>query len=308
MCFSRRRFIFRFLLIIFSVALLLACKAETGKGSGVLVLSITDAPVDSAEQVIVEFSGVEIQPESGDRIQINYPSPKTINLLALQGGLRATLLEQLDLEVGTYSWIRLKVNAVADGIMDSFIRINGADYELHVPSGSNNGLKLNNSFYVGDGEIVDFTIDFDLRKSVHQPSGQTGPSGDPIYFLRPTLRLVDTNESGVVTGLINPLIFDGLSCSTPELGYGVYLYKGNETPDDIDGIYPDPESTATATLNASSDYVYTLAFIKPGDYTIAATCVADLDEPDTDDAGIEFVGVSFITVNAGSTTTHDFQP
>lgn len=303
---SHKRF-FQVSLVLVSVVWLFACKGENSGSSGTLSLSITDAPVDYAEQVVVQFTGAEIKSANGESIQVDYSNPKSINLLALQGGLRATLIEQLDLDVGTYPWIRLKVNAEADGIMDSYIRINGADYELRIPSGSNNGLKLNTPFRVGDGELVDFTIDFDLRASVQQPRGQVGPSGDPVYYLRPTLRLIDTNESGVIRGIVDPLVFDSLTCSAPDVGYGVYLFGGSMTPDDIDGVQPDPTRTTKVSLNASSEYVYTLSFIMPGDYTIAATCTADVDEPDMNDV-IEFVGVAPVTVTAGASTPHDFIP
>ncbi|WP_455199045.1 DUF4382 domain-containing protein [Kaarinaea lacus] len=293
--------------MLLSVLVLYACNNEITQGTGTLTLSITDAPVDSAENVFVEFTGVVIQPAEGERIDIDFTEPMTIDLLALQNGLRATLLNRLDLDTGNYSWIRLKVNAEADGVMDSFIRIDGADYELYVPSGSNTGLKINTNFHVGNDQLLDYTIDFDLRKSVHQPNGQIGPSGEPVYFLRPTLRLVETDISGAISGLVDPLIFEEMTCSDPELGYGVYLYEGDVNPDDIDGIDPDPVSTATVTLNASSEYVYTLSYLMPGNYTIAVTCTADLDEPDVDNA-IVFVGDTMVSVATGVTTPHDFVP
>lgn len=290
---------------------LVACAGETGEGSGTLALSITDAPVDGAERVVVEFTGVEIQTSAG-RHTIDYADPKTINLLALQNGMREYLLEGYVLPVGNVSWIRLRVNAVADGVMDSYIDIVNSDtmpdgrYELNVPSGSQSGLRLNNSFNVVDGEYLDFTIDFDLRKSVHQPMGQTGPSGDPVYFLRPTLRLVDADVSGEISGVVDPLIFviNEQNCSAQESGYAVYLYEGDVTPDDMDGADPDPVSTAMVT--AGNGYGYTLAFIEPGEYTIALTCNGDLDEPDTDDAVVTFVGTAPISVAAGATISHDF--
>ncbi len=49
--------------------------ADTGTSTGALVLSITDAPVDGAEQVVVEFTGVEIQSSTRGRINITYASP-----------------------------------------------------------------------------------------------------------------------------------------------------------------------------------------------------------------------------------------
>jgi len=280
---------------------------NTGNGVGHIDLAITDAPIDGAEQVVVTFTGVEIHSDLGV-YTMDYASPKTIDLLALQGGQRELLLENYELVEGNHAWIRLKVNAEADGVMDSYIRINGADYELRIPSGSKTGLKLNTPFAVTDGEQLDFTIDFDLRKSVHQPRGQTGPSGAPVYYLRPTLRLVDTNESGVIAGQLDPQVFAGLTCSAPELGYAVYLYEGAVTPDDVDGVDPDPITTAAVTLDAGSNYVYTLPFLAPGNYTLAATCVADLDESDTDDAAVDFVGTVPVTVTAGTTTNHDFLP
>lgn len=307
------RNLYRIGLVLMSVALLFGCKGEQiGPGSGSLVLSITDAPVDTAEQVVVEFSGVEIQPENGDRIQITYANPKTINLLALQGGLRATLIENLTLDVGGYSWIRLKVNAV-EGDRDSYIVIGGNEFELHIPSGAQTGLKLNTPFHVNDGEILDFTIDFDLRKSVHQPVGQKDAGGNPIYYLRPTLRLLQTKSTGTISGVVNTQIFsDELNCSANEAGYAVYLFQGNVTPDDMDGIAPDPITTAMVT--AGNSYAYTLAYLEPGVYTIAATCMADLDAPDTDDneatdvPPVTFVHAATVNVSAGVTTPYDLLP
>ena len=299
----------------FLALLLAACNSGSSGGPGIghLSLGITDAPVDGAEKVVVQFTGVEIQPANGPRITIDYDSPKTIDLLALQGGLRDTLLNGAVLDAGKYSWIRLKLNAVADGVLDSYIQINGAQYELNIPSGAQTGLKLNTPFTVADGDNLDFTIDFNLRQSVHQPDGHQY-MGVPVYYLRPTLRLVDTKETGVISGQIDPAVFSELSCSNNTAGYAVYLFKGDVTPDDIDSVEPDPVTTALATLNSSSQYVYKLSFLQPGDYTIAATCAADVDQPDVDDDipnvvnDVPFVGQDMVSVTARATTQHNFVP
>jgi hypothetical protein len=175
-----------------------------------------------------------------------------------------------------------------------------------IPSGSETGLKLNTPFTVYTGRNTDLTIDFDLRKSVHNPDGQVGPAG-LVYLLRPTLRLLDSNETGRITGTLDPSLFSGLACSAPELGYAVYAFEGIAiTPDDVDGIEPEPVNTAMVEY-IYSEYHYTLSFLKPGAYTIAATCQADGDDPAQDNVLI-FVGTTTVSVATGVDTTHLFTP
>lgn len=291
---------------------LIACGDGGGLDSepfGSLTLGVTDSPVDEAEHVWIQFTGTEINPEQGDLISIVYDAPKQIDLLALQGGLRDLLLEDLELDPGVYNWIRLQVDATADGIMDSYIVVDGVSYELEVSSGEQSGLKLNRPIEILDALASDFTVDFDLRKSVHQPRGRTGPSGDPVYKLRPTLRLVETEATGNILGTIDPAIFTGLECSMPEDGYAVYAYSGSDiVPDDIDDLAPEPVATSGVTLNNLSQYAYNIAYLSAGDYTIAATCHADLDEPDEDNPNVVFVGAGNVSVLAGVETVFDFVP
>ena len=65
-----------------------------------------------------------------------------------------------------------------------------------VPSGSQTGLKLVRGFTLLAGGSADFTIDFDLRKSVVDPKGGQG------MHLKPALRLIDNAQSGTITGTV----------------------------------------------------------------------------------------------------------
>lgn len=292
--------------------LLVACSGGGG-GTGSLTVGITDAPVDGADNVYVQFSGVEIQPSEGERIIINYfdeqeppqPTTKTIDLLALQDGLRELLLDGETLPAGSYSWMRLMVNAEADGVYDSYIVISGGDYELRVPSGSQSGLKLNRPFDVPVNAEVDLTIDFDLRKSVNDPEGQTY-MGQPVYYLRPTLRMVATSVAGYIHGTVDTTtVFNGLTCSAPEVGYFAYVYEGaGVTPDDIDGDLGDPITTAMIKMD-DADFVYRTSLLAPGVYTVALTCEGNNDDPLADDT-IVFVGTTDVTVVDGEGTMQNF--
>lgn len=295
-----------------TAALLTGCGAsDTGPGTGELTLSITDAAVDNAEHVYVQFHGIELQ-GAGTRTVLYYcqdatdasktvvsnamcttpAAPKKIDLLAMHSGLSDTLLNGYVLPAGDYSWMRLMVDT--DAALDSYIVVMGTNYELTIPSGSETGLKLNRGFVVPSGGSADFTIDFDLRKSINL-------TGTGEYMLRPTLRLADNTLAGAIAGSVTSSYIP--SGCTP----AVYVFAGSGvTPDDIDGIAPDPVTTATVKLDIiSGEYRYKAAFLEAGDYTVAYTCQALTDDPTVDDA-LTFSGTSNVSITAKSTATHNF--
>ncbi len=299
------------------IALLAACggggeSSGPSNGSGALTLRMTDGPVDSAYHVYIQFHGIEIQSASGGRTTLNYcqdPSdptktvlstaacitpvaPKQLDLLALTGGLSDFLLDKFTLPAGHYDWLRLMVDT--SGSLDSYVVDAAGTHELTIPSGDETGLKLNRGFDVAAGGDTDFTLDFDLRKSIHV----TG-TGD--YMLRPTVRLVDSIDVGRITGTVSPSLIT--SGCTP----AVYVFQGsNVTPQDISGSPIDPVTTATVKLdNTTGQYQYTAAFLEPGNYTVAFTCQAAQDDPTAIDA-ITFSNTANVTVTANTVTAYNF--
>lgn len=287
--------------------LLVACGGGDGDGSstGTLNLAITDAPVDAAKAVVVEFTGVELQHADGERIDYDFvdefdnPEPRQIDLLALTGGTTELLLDGVTMTAGDYNWIRLKVNAER-GVIDSYIDLlDDTRHSLYVPSGSQSGLKLNRGFNVPEDRTASFTIDFDLRKSVHDPSN---PADD--YFLRPTLRLVDGNTDGALSGIVSGIEND-LDCDiNGEYVGAVYVFNDGDPVDDVDGV-DDP--VTSAMVPNDGNYAYTVAFLTEGDYTVAFTCDADIDDSANDADPVDFVGEAMVTITAGKTTMQDFQ-
>jgi len=296
-------------------SLLAACGGGGGSSStGTLNLGLTDASVDKAKAVVVEFTGVQLQSAGGDRIDHDFvdevtgdPAPRQIDLLALTGGTTELLLDGITLNAGRYNWIRLKVNA-EPGVIDSYIDLlDGTQHSLYIPSGAETGLKLNRGFDVPEDGMASFTIDFDLRKSVHYPSGL---DGDRI--LRPTLRLVDDNTAGALTGTVaSGIITTDPDCDGVEYVGAVYVFDNGDAVDDLDGT-GDP--VTSAKVSNDGVYSYTVAFLPEGDYSIAFTCDADIDDPgkdadtDTDppDGPVNFIGETTVTITAGKTTTHNF--
>lgn len=285
---------------------LVACSSGSGDDEGAISVGVTDAPIDDVESVWIEFTGVSIKPASGDKLDFDFDQPRQIDLLALQGDESELLLNNEPLPAGNYNWIRLKVNAEFDGIMDSYVWLKtGSQEDLQIPSGSQSGLKLNRGFTVAAGDTTSLTIDFDLRKSLTEPSGQPG------YKLRPTLRLVDNNKVGSIRGTVDTTLLTDSSCSDADIDTGnvVYLFSGeNVTPDDIDDGNVEPITTALVKLNPETgDYEYRVGYLTADTYTVAFTCQGDLDDPETDDT-FQFVQSSAVTVSVGQAQTKNFIP
>ncbi|MBI2383040.1 MAG: DUF4382 domain-containing protein [Gammaproteobacteria bacterium] len=279
-------------------ALLALAGCHNGGDTGRLSMAVADAPVDNATKVVVQFSGLQIKPTSGELKSFDFAAPRAIDLLALSGGLSAKLLDGVEVDDGRYKWLQLKIAAQEDGVLDSYIELkDGTRHELAVSGAGQATVKLDSVFTVAADGRNDFTIDFDLRKSVHQPA-----FGSAVYKLEPVLRLVDNAQAGAIAGTVDAgLITAGC---TP----AVYVFEGaNRTPDDVDDIPPEPLTSATVALDAATgQYRYRAAFLAAGDYTVAFTCQAAADDPGSDDFGIEFIGTRNAAVAANRDTTVDF--
>ena len=308
---------YRLLVTTLSFFILSACVGgstpeEVSPPMGSLVLAITDAPIDGASNVVVKFTGVEIKPASGESIHFDF-AEKDIDLLALQGGGSEIILSNVTLEAGQYNWIRLKVIAEKNEF-DSYLQEEvdgqgnpGDQISLWIPSGSETGLKLNHSFVVAVGNITDFTIDFNLRKSITDPVGQPGN-----LILKPSLRIVDNNKVGEIAGtveaaMLSNIVNDTETCSDNS---AVYVFEAvdlatNTIVDDIDGA-DDPIATAPVEMAQDGTYQYSVAFLSEGFYTIAFTCNAGDDVADEDNTDVEFLGTITVEVVADTTTEHNF--
>ena len=281
---------------------MLACGSsdETEDGAGQFSLSLTDGPVDTALQVVVRFDGVTIKPANDEDLEFEFDAPTDIDLLKLTGNASESLLNSVSLPAGTYDWIRLNVTAELDGVLDSFIEFeDGSTEELRVPSGSQTGLKLNHRFTVSAGSNTDFTIDFDLRKSVTNPPGQDG------VILKPTLRLVNNLEVGSISGVVDSNIISEY-CTDSNLNDGaVYVYQGSDVvPTDLQGSDQDAISSASVEFS-NGNYEFIAGFLEDGEYTVAYTCDNADDDPEANEE-LVFVGAGNVVVVANENVVYDF--
>lgn len=264
--------------------------------SGQLSIGLTDAPVDALQEVVITYTGISIKPVAGSAQTITFASPKVINMLDLQNGATESLLDKADVAAGEYEWVRLELSSEANSlyVKDELGGIVG----LKIPSGFQTGLKLNSGFVVPQGGTSNFTIDFDLRKSMTKPNGQSE------YFLKPSLRLIDNSSVGTLSGTVSSALLQSACTNAGEFSGLVYVFSGaNLVPDDYDGTEPQA-ITAGKVSYSENGYSYKIPFLSTGDYTIAYSCAPD---DSAIDEVLAFQGTQNISVSKDTITTVTFE-
>lgn len=274
---------------------------SNSSGTGSLSIGITDAPVDHAAAVVIHVTSATLHGPGGDQtvdvVDSTTGKPgRDIDLLKFQGG-QWTGLFDATVPAGHYSWIRLGID-----LTKSYIQINGNQYGLSCTSCTNAGYRINTSFDVAKDATLTMMLDFNLRKSITDPSGNTD------YILRPTVRLIDTAASGAISGTVDATLLSSLGGGT----CSVYVFAGqNATPDDVyipvNSPIPSTQNNpiTTANVTGTGPYSYTASFLPAGDYTAAVTCDSANDSAATKDT-LMFSYAQNITVIAGKTSTLNF--
>lgn len=306
--------------LVLGAVALTGCGGGSEFAPGSVNVSLTDAPVDGAAQVVVAFTGIDLQRSDGQLVSLDFGATKSIDLIQLQNGVTGSLTQGAAVAAGNYDWMRLKVLATKDTQGQSYIKLlTGEQYPLWIPSGAETGLKLVRPFTVAQGSITRLIIDFDLRKSVTAPPGQ-----DPNYVLRPALRLMDELQVGKITANVDLAALTaaqlGVGAAVSNCKAGLYLFAGAAaTPDDQDADTsdaPDPILYQPVAYDGVNTAVpVTIPFVEVGSYTLAATCNFDVDAADANDYNpnatpgqpgyqtMHWTTVANVSVTAGNTTT-----
>lgn len=269
---------------------------ESGK-NGQISVSLADAPVDKLTEVNITVTAIELKPQGESASTYTFDNPKTLDLLELQNGNSALLLTEDKVKAGDYNWMRL-ILSDADSA-HYVVDLNGGQFSLKVPSGSESGLKINAGFTVPENGEGQYTIDFDVRKSLVEPEANSTD-----YLLKPSLRLVDNDDVGSISGTVDESTVVATECADAQIYAGlVYVFEGEDANmDDIGSANPP---VVVAPLQGSSGaYSFKASFLSEGDYTVSYTC--DDDDIETNDS-LSFVRERNVTVTAGRTTTTDIQ-
>lgn len=278
--------------------------------------AVSDAPVDSAEKVVVAFDKIELVREGQDNILLEVSGPngenyRQLDLLEYQGSDSALILSDAELEVGTYSQLILHVDDTSAEL--SYVIDETGQVELKQPSDK---LRLG-SFEVDSTGVQRFTIEFDLRRSlVENKNGQR-------YNLKPHgVSIVNNATVASLSGEVDINLFNAGECAA-DSGNFVYLYPGHDLDPALltDNLDPDvnqnavPEGAVVPYNSVEVEYEagnfgkYAFGFIPAGDYTVAFSCSAENDDPEQYDGLVipnPAPQLHQVTLNNQTDTVQDF--
>ena len=217
----------------------------TGSGTGSVDIRLTDAPSDDFDSAIIFVSQVALLPGDGSGGAVIVSNAKTsFDLLTLQNGVTAEL-GQNTIPTGSYGQVRVIVDSARVVLKNGNTFSDGSTTAiLKVPSGSESGLKVNfgTPVQVTAGQTV-LLVDFDLSRSF---VFQGPPSRPNSVLLKPVIHATAMDVAASISGTITPLTS----------GAAVFAISGTDT--------------VQTTFANSTTGTYTLAFLPPGSYIVAA--------------------------------------
>ncbi|KZY40813.1 hypothetical protein A3733_23070, partial [Pseudoalteromonas shioyasakiensis] len=224
-----------------------------------------------------------------------------------------SLLEDEEVAAGEYQWIRADV---INGDTNDLTMTSHVVYEddsiapLVVKRKGNDGIgEIQLDGFTLNQAGNEFVIEFDLKRSLVDPQ-----NSDEIFLKPRGVRLENLAESEDIEGTVSDVLI--ANCETDNIdialedgsfGHAIYLYSSDvEMPMDNYEVNEDetpldaPLATADVVFDSEDNqYEFELAFIQPGDYQLAYTCAAHIDDVETQDEAFTLYQVKPITVTSG---------
>ncbi|RTR40379.1 DUF4382 domain-containing protein [Shewanella canadensis] len=305
--------------------------------SGVFSLGVSDNPA-LADKVNIAFKQVVLKGADGSisfDVSDSEGNANQVDLLEFQGQSVANLVTDESVPLGEYQMcIYMENREVADET-SSYVKVGDAIEGLVTNSNGscggvgadepNTGRLFLNKAVTITADSNRYVAEFNLAKGLQAPHGNKA-----YWTLKPTsVQLVNITEVSAISGSVHNDVLTACESTSPgysDLGLAVYLYP----QDTLIGAMEDfrPEATLTAPLAAArakpefeedgvtiTGYNYEFGFIAADSYQLGFTCVADNDDPETEQ-GASTDPVFFIhqatsenvVVILGATSIYDFTP
>lgn len=281
------------LILLLPVGLMLTACEE-----GDITIRLTDAPADDLTRFEIGVAGVAIEHADGDTTRFDFDPPRVIDIVPLRNGNSVTLIDRARVDAEDYRAVTLHFAPPANPA-------GGA------PAARGNGDQLSIRYVEDEARAeVDFSVsefgsesllvDLDLRRSVRENNEDIG---NARLRFNPQLRAVVSDNAGVINGNLGSDIVNRAQCVP-----GVYVFEGfDQSPTALDSENPPLASQAPRDVSITGT-PYRIAAMADGEYTVAVTCDAGFDDPETEQAegDVDFISTANVRVRAGQTTTQNF--
>lgn len=291
-------------------------QGEAQDATGTVSINLTDGPSEEVSELVLHITHIELGHEDGHTERIQLPSGSvSVDLMALQNGNNAVLVDRKSMPAGRYDWLELGID-----LEQSHLGLqNGAMHGMRMGDSANTRIDL--PLDIGAGNHVEYVLDIDARQSIvhHRGHGMMAEE----YDFHPNMRLVEISQTGSITGTVHMSMIDVYQdgCDSADGGNWAYLYHGNVAePDDFSESESDDLSGPIAMDRVelepeSGDYHYHFSYLPEGTYRIAFSCASEWDEsgdddyPGDPDGRFLFHGFSGpLEVKAGEVTEHHMEP
>lgn len=177
---------------------LMACESSVGPadGPGQFTVLLTDAPFpfELVAEANVTIGRVDVVGEEG--AQTLAEGEQTFNLLELQNGVTAAL-GSVEMPEGPVHQIRLIVTDASVVLVDEDETddVPGQTFDLFIPSGAQNGLKIQLDADVNGGMETIATLDFDLEDSFIVQGNPDTPAGILGFIFKPVVHVAGVSQA-----------------------------------------------------------------------------------------------------------------
>jgi hypothetical protein len=151
---------------------------NAGKPKPTITVSLTDAPVDDAAQVILKVASISVLGQAGEWKALTMTHTDPIDILSYRNGKTIEVVKD-ELEVGEYTEIKLLLDETFD---HKIILKDKSEHVLKIVK-KDHEVKIKDSFTVTEAGAA-LTIDVDLEKSI------VAAGGSGQYILKPQMHMV----------------------------------------------------------------------------------------------------------------------
>jgi hypothetical protein len=261
---------------------------------GTISFYLVDAPVDFVSSVVVKVVGAELTKADGSKVTLNLDNNQVrIDLLASASGDAQFAVDTEEVDTDDYTAVSLQISSAAgDNYVEADANGDGVleKYPLTVDGGV---ISSSGDFTVPESGGETRTLEVNLRQSL------TGDVDSGSFMLASNAEMLDdVDDLGSISGTVDTNGAADAVCEQENSTVAVYVYQGTPTNLGDTGNTTGAADPYSSGIVNNNDGSYTVQYLPPGTYTVAYTCEAGLDLPESSET-LVYSDPKTVTVKEG---------